>query len=84
MKEIWLEKYRPKTLKDVFGNLDQLSTLKSCVSIGSIPHMILSGPPGIGKTSSVLCIVRELLGDKTQEAVKELNASDERGIDTVR
>jgi len=32
--------------------------------------MILTGPPGVGKTSSVLCIVRELLGDKTSEAVK--------------
>ncbi len=70
MKEIWLEKYRPKTLKEVYGNLDQLATLKSCVAQGSIPHMILTGPPGVGKTSSVLCIVRELLGDKTGEAVK--------------
>lgn len=40
--------------------------------------------PGCGKTSSVLCLARTLLGDAYKEAVLELNASDERGIDVVR
>lgn len=71
-------------LSEVYGNLDQLNTIRVCVSQGSIPNLILTGPPGVGKTSSVLCIVRELLGDKVKEAVLELNASDERGIDVVR
>jgi replication factor C subunit 2/4 len=64
MKEIWLEKYRPKVLSDVYGNVDQINTLRNCVSKGTIPNLILTGPPGVGKTSSVFCIVRELLGDK--------------------
>jgi len=38
--------------------------LKKCVNQGTIPHLILTGPPGVGKTSSVLCIVRQLLGDQ--------------------
>ena len=46
--------------------------------------MILSGPPGVGKTSSILCLAKAVLGDKFHEAVKELNASDDRGIDVVR
>jgi replication factor C subunit 2/4 len=46
--------------------------------------MILAGPPGVGKTSSILCLARAILGDKYSEAVKELNASDDRGIDVVR
>jgi replication factor C subunit 2/4 len=46
--------------------------------------MIISGMPGIGKTTSILCLARALLGDNYKEAVLELNASDERGIDVVR
>lgn len=49
-----------------------------------MPHVIISGMPGIGKTTSVLCLARQLLGDAYKEAVLELNASDERGIDVVR
>lgn len=45
-----------------------------------MPHVIISGMPGIGKTTSVLCLARQLLGDSYKEAVLELNASDERGI----
>lgn len=84
MKQIWLEKYRPKTLNEVYGNIEQVNTLRACVAQGSIPNLILSGPPGVGKTSSVLCIVRELLDTYFKEATLELNASDERGIDVVR
>ena len=62
MKEIWLEKYRPKVMSEVYGNPENTQLLKSLVAQGSVPHLILSGPPGVGKTSSVLCIVRELLG----------------------
>jgi replication factor C subunit 2/4 len=45
-----------------------------------MPHVIISGMPGIGKTTSILCLARQLLGDAYKEAVLELNASDERGI----
>jgi len=44
----------------------------------------LAGPPGIGKTTSILCLAREMLGDAYKNAVLELNASDARGIDVVR
>lgn len=45
-----------------------------------MPHVIISGMPGIGKTTSILCLARQMLGDAYKEAVLELNASDERGI----
>ena len=46
--------------------------------------MILTGPPGCGKTTSILALCREVLQDKFNEATLELNASDERGIDIIR
>lgn len=49
-----------------------------------MPNLILVGPPGTGKTTSTLCMARQMLQDTVKQAVLELNASDERGIDVVR
>lgn len=73
-----IEKYRPVYLNDVTGNEETIERLKVIAQQGNMPNMILSGSPGIGKTTSILCLARELLGDKYNEAVLELNASDER------
>ncbi|KAI3529755.1 replication factor C [Colletotrichum abscissum] len=80
----WVEKYRPVFLDDVVGNTETIDRLKIIAKEGNMPHVIISGMPGIGKTTSVLCLARQLLGDTYKEAVLELNASDERGIDVVR
>lgn len=75
----WVEKYRPVFLDDVVGNTETIERLKIIAKEGNMPHVIISGMPGIGKTTSVLCLARQLLGDAYKEAVLELNASDERG-----
>ncbi|CAB4256613.1 similar to Saccharomyces cerevisiae YOL094C RFC4 Subunit of heteropentameric Replication factor C (RF-C) [Maudiozyma barnettii] len=80
----WVEKYRPKLLKDIVGNDETIERLKQIAVDGNMPNMIISGMPGIGKTTSVLCLAHELLGESYSEAVLELNASDDRGIDVVR
>lgn len=74
-----VEKYRPVYLDDVVGNTETIERLKIIARDGNMPHVIISGMPGIGKTTSVLCLARQLLGDAYKEAVLELNASDERG-----
>lgn len=74
-----VEKYRPVFLDDVVGNTETIERLKIIARDGNMPHVIISGMPGIGKTTSVLCLARQLLGDCYKEAVLELNASDERG-----
>jgi replication factor C subunit 2/4 len=71
-------------LDDVVGNDETLERLKIIARDGNMPHLIISGSPGIGKTTSIHCLARSLLGDAYKEAVLELNASDERGIDVVR
>ncbi|MCQ2818914.1 MAG: replication factor C small subunit [archaeon] len=80
----WIEKYRPQILNDVVGNKDIIEQLKSISAQGNIPNMIMSGPPGCGKTTSVMALAHELLGENFSKAAIELNASDDRGIDVVR
>ncbi|KIP10111.1 hypothetical protein PHLGIDRAFT_125772 [Phlebiopsis gigantea 11061_1 CR5-6] len=80
----WVEKYRPKILDDIVGNGETIERLKVIAKDGNCPHIIISGMPGIGKTTSVHCLAHQLLGDAYKEGVLELNASDERGIDVVR
>ena len=80
----FVEKYRPETLEDVVGNKFAIDQLKSIVKFGNMPNLILVGPPGTGKTSSVMCMARQMLQDCVKAGVLELNASDDRGIDVVR
>lgn len=75
-----VEKYRPVYLDDIVGNTETIERLKIIAKDGNMPHVIISGMPGIGKTTSILCLARQLLGDAYKEAVLELNASDERGM----
>ncbi|QRW24861.1 replication factor C subunit 4 [Rhizoctonia solani] len=80
----WVEKYRPQTLNDIVGNVETIDRLKVIAQDGNCPHIIISGMPGIGKTTSIHCLAHAMLGDAYKEGVLELNASDERGIDVVR
>jgi len=81
----WLEKYRPQVMKDIVGNDETMSRLRVIAKHGNMPNLIISGPPGCGKTTSIHCLALELLGKANyKNAVLELNASDSRGIDVVR
>lgn len=85
MNEVWIEKYRPKTLDDVIGHKDITSRLKAYVKGKNLPHLIFTGPVGTGKTTSAIALAREMYGlDTWQQNFLELNASDERGIQIVR
>lgn len=76
----FLEKYRPKRLDDVVGNADTVSRLKIIAQQGNMPHLIISGPPGTGKTTSIHCLAHEMLGSAYADAVLEMNASDARSV----
>ena len=84
MKEVWTEKYRPRTLDEVVGQVDIVERLKAYVKTGNLPHLLFAGPPGTGKTTCAIALARDLFGDTWKSQFFELNSSDERGIDVVR
>jgi len=81
---LWIEKYRPKTLDDIVNQEDIIRSLKKLIEERNMPHLLFTGPPGVGKTATALAFVRELYKEEWRNNVLELNASDERGIDTIR
>ena len=76
---LWVEKYRPQTLNEIILDEKTKSFIKDCLQKKTLPHMLLYGKQGMGKTSLAKIIVNELKCDYLY-----INASDTRGIDTVR
>jgi replication factor C small subunit len=81
---IWTEKYRPKSFSDVKGQEEIVRKIKFFVEKQNLPHLLFTGPAGVGKTTLALVICRELYGESWKNHILELNASDERGIDIIR
>lgn len=83
-----LEKFRPRSLDDIVGQSESVAILKRLVAKakdgGFFPNLLFAGSPGTGKTTASLAIANELLGDYASENFREINSSDERGIDVVR
>lgn len=80
----WIEKYRPNNLNDIIHHDHIVNTLKKFIKDKTLPHLLLHGPPGTGKTSTILSCAKELYGDQFDLMVIEINASEERGIEVVR
>ena len=83
-RNVWIEQYRPETLAEVSGHEAVVERLQRYVDRDDLPHLLFSGPAGVGKTTSSIAIARELYGEDWSDNFLELNASDERGIDVVR
>jgi len=81
--KLWVEKYRPNTVQDyVFVDERQKKQVVGWVNEGSIPHLLLSGDPGTGKTTLAKVLIHELGVEEYD--ILEINASRENGIDNMR
>lgn len=84
VSSIWTEKYRPSTFEEIKGQTEIVQKVQAFVKTKSMPHLLFSGPAGVGKTTLSLVIAKQLFGENWRQNTLELNASDERGIDVVR
>lgn len=83
MKELWTEKYRPNKIKDyVFKDVKQSKQIAKWIEGGALPHMLLSGSPGTGKSTLIKVLLSELGVDPFD--VLEVNASKDNGVDFIR
>jgi len=85
-KGMWVEKYRPTKLSEIVNQTEIIGSLEALIKDPTdMPHLMFSGSAGVGKTTTALCLSRQILGKNYNlNSVLELNASDERGIDMVR
>ena len=82
---MWVEKYRPTKLSEIVNQTEVIGSLQALIKDPTdMPHLMFSGSAGVGKTTTALCIARQILGDNSRDHTLELNASDERGIGMVR
>ena len=81
--QLWVEKYRPKNIQDyVFVDERQKQQVEGWIKDESIPHLLLSGDPGTGKTTLAKVLINELGVEEYD--VLEINASRENSVDVVR
>jgi len=82
---MWIEKYRPTKLKEIINQTEIIGSLRALIKDPTdMPHLLFSGSAGVGKTTTALCLSRQILGEYAKDYTLELNASDERGIGMVR
>jgi replication factor C small subunit len=83
MKQLWTEKYRPQDIDGyVFRDQAQKDQVAGWIKGGSIPHLLFSGAPGVGKTTLAKILINQLGIDEYD--VLEINASRENSVDTIR
>ena len=81
---LWIERYRPTDLSEIKSQKNIINSIEKFLTNKNLPHLLFFGSSGTGKTSCIHCACKKLYGDNYRYMILELNASDNRGIDTVR
>lgn len=81
---LWTEKYRPKKLADIKGQEHFVLDAENWVEVQNMPNVLLHGVPGTGKTACAMALANSILGEDAIDNFFEVNASDDRRLETVR
>ena len=81
---LWTEKYRPKSMTEIIGQEKFVRDARSWVVNNDMPNILLFGVAGTGKTAAAGALANDLLGSERDENFFEINASDDRKLETVR
>lgn len=81
---LWTEKYRPTKLVEIVGQEHFVMDAENWVLIKDMPNILVHGTSGTGKTTIALVLAKAILGEETDANFFEVNASDDRKLETVR
>ena len=73
---LWIEKYRPVTFQEIIGQDNAVELLETFAGTMNLPHLLLTGPHGTGKTVGVECLARAMYGDRFPENLTVIQAGD--------
>jgi replication factor C small subunit len=84
MSDLWVEKHRPQSVKDIRGQLPVVQRLTIYSENKEFPHLLFAGPPGTGKTTAAMALTKDVFGKDYRQNLLEMNASDERKLESIR
>ncbi|GIQ96881.1 MAG: hypothetical protein CM15mP2_3680 [Methanobacteriota archaeon] len=84
MSELWVEKHRPRSVSEIRGQPAVVQRLTIYAEKKQFPHLLFAGPPGTGKTTAAMALTKDVFGDNFRENLLEMNASDERKLESIR
>ena len=84
MAKMWVEKHRPQSVNEIRGQTAVIGRLQAYAEQGTFPHLLFAGPPGTGKTTAAIALTRDVFAESFRDNILEMNASDERGLDSIR